>query len=83
MAIALREFWQVRGHWREAQRWLDLSLQQADYLPLKLRGKLEHAAGVISAMRRDYGRAFPISRRRSRRFATPASPHTLQMRFSI
>ncbi len=59
LAIALREFWQVRGHWREAQRWLDLCLEEADHLPLIQRAKLNHAAGVISAMRRDYGRAFP------------------------
>ena len=59
LAVALREFWQVRGHWREAQRWLDLSLEKAEHLPTNVRGRLDHAAGVISAMRRDYRRAFP------------------------
>ena len=58
-AVALREFWQVRGHWREAQHWLDLCLEQADQLPTRLVGQLHHAAGVTSALRRDYDRAFP------------------------
>jgi predicted ATPase/class 3 adenylate cyclase len=59
IAVALREFWQVRGHWREAQRWLDLCLDQSDQLDPVLSGQLEHASGVISAMRRDYARAIP------------------------
>jgi non-specific serine/threonine protein kinase len=58
-AVALREFWQVRGHWREAQRWMDQCLEQTDRLPARLVGQLNHAAGVISALRRDYERAFP------------------------
>jgi predicted ATPase/DNA-binding SARP family transcriptional activator len=74
LAVALREFWQVRGHWREAQRWLDLSLEKADHLPTGVRGKLDHAAGVISAMRRDYGRAFPHLEAALQAFGDTAEP---------
>jgi predicted ATPase/class 3 adenylate cyclase len=59
IATGLREFWQVRGHWREGQRWIDLCLERSDRLDTALRGHLDHAAGVISAMRRDYARAIP------------------------
>lgn len=73
-AVALREFWQVRGHWREAQHWLDLCLDQADRLPARLVGQLHHAAGVTSALRRDYDRAFPHLEAALERFRESGQP---------
>ncbi len=55
----LREFWQIRGHWREAQRWFDRCLEHEDQLDDLLRGRLHHAAGVTAALQRDYAKAIP------------------------
>ncbi len=59
IAVDLREFWQIRGHWREAQRWFDRCLVHATDLDDLLRGRLHHAAGVTAALRRDYRVAIP------------------------
>jgi predicted ATPase/DNA-binding SARP family transcriptional activator len=45
LAVALVEFWDVRGHWSESQHWLDAALDAAVDAPAQLRADALTAAG--------------------------------------
>jgi DNA-binding winged helix-turn-helix (wHTH) protein/tetratricopeptide (TPR) repeat protein len=44
--VALRHFWDARGHWGEMRRWLDVALSARDDLPEHLRASVTYAAAM-------------------------------------
>ena len=46
LAVALVDFWAIRGHWRESQRWLDAALPIAPDAPPGLRFNALEALGL-------------------------------------
>lgn len=59
LAIALGDFWQVRGYAAEGSRWLEQALQ-AGATDLMLRAKALHALGILVHDGGDYGRAVSL-----------------------
>lgn len=57
IAVALRRFWLVRGHLREAQRRLEDALARSDDQPARLRATAAGAASIFAVAREDWKRA--------------------------
>ncbi|MEZ4733067.1 MAG: helix-turn-helix domain-containing protein [Caldilineaceae bacterium] len=57
MAGALREFWCIRGYYREGRQWLTQALQQNSTSPSSARGRALLAAGKITQLLDDDGQA--------------------------
>jgi predicted ATPase/DNA-binding SARP family transcriptional activator len=57
IAVALRRFWLVRGHAREAQLRLEDALERGDHEPSRLRATAAGAAGNFARIRSDYEQA--------------------------
>lgn len=57
LAGALWPFWSLRGHWREARRWLDAALNRGAAFPAAVRAKVLIQAGELAESQGEYARA--------------------------
>jgi tetratricopeptide (TPR) repeat protein len=60
LARALYQFWLVRGHCREGQRWLEDGLAHSADLAEEVRAQTLWALGGIAVQLGDYGRGTPL-----------------------
>ncbi len=60
LAVALRRFWALRGHFTEGRQWLELVASEQDAAPV-LRAKALYGAGVLASLQGDFARAEAVA----------------------
>jgi predicted ATPase/transcriptional regulator with XRE-family HTH domain len=63
LALALVQFWEMRGYWQEGQRWLMRILAQMEPAPDPLTARLEYHAGRLAHLQGEYATAEPLLQR--------------------
>jgi non-specific serine/threonine protein kinase len=54
LAVTLRRFWELHGHFAEGRRWLEGFLTQSAAAPTALRGAALNGAGILAYRQGDY-----------------------------
>jgi len=54
LAVTLRRFWELHGHFTEGRRWLEGFLAQSPAAPTSLRGAALNGAGILAYRQGDY-----------------------------
>lgn len=57
LAVALADFWRMRGYWSEGRQWLKEALPKSQRVPLDLRAKVLNVAGLLAWAQSDYAAA--------------------------